>query len=61
MMSNIALWFTMMTTMCFKYPVNIQQCLSPWTWMPPYVQDFKQFKTGVYLDEPKPIKFGKNF
>ena len=60
-MSNIALWFTMMTTMCFKYPVNIQQCLSPWTWMPPYVQDFKRFKTGVYLDEPKPIKFGKNF
>ena len=60
-MSNIVLWFTMMTTMCFKYPVNIQQCLSPWTWMPPYVQDFKQFKTGVYLDEPKPIKFGKNF
>ena len=60
-MSNIVLWFTMMTTMCFKYPVNIQQCLTPWTWMPAYVQDYKQFKTGVYLDEPKPIKFDKNF
>ena len=42
-MSNIALWFTMMTTMCFKYPVNIQQCLTPWTWMPAYVQDYKEF------------------
>ena len=36
-MSNIILWFTMMTTMCLKYPVNIQQCLTPWTWFPPYV------------------------
>ncbi len=42
-MSNIALWFTMMTTMCLKYPVNIQQCLTPWTWMPAYVQDYKEF------------------
>jgi hypothetical protein len=42
-MSNIVLWFTMMTTMCLKYPVNIQQCLTPWTWMPAYVQDYKEF------------------
>lgn len=41
-MSNIVLWFTMMTTMCLKYPVNIQQCLTPWTWIPPYVTQFKQ-------------------
>ena len=33
----------MMTTMCLKYPVNIQQCLTPWTWMPEYVQDYKEF------------------
>ena len=42
-MANIVLWFTMMTTMCFKYPVNLQQCLTPWTWMPPYVEDLKEF------------------
>ena len=42
-MSNIVLWFTMMTTMCLKYPVNIQQCLTPWTWIPPYVTDLKEF------------------
>ena len=41
-MSNIILWFTMMTTMCLKYPVNIQQCLTPWTWFPPYVIKLKQ-------------------
>ena len=34
----------MMTTMCFKYPVNIQQCLTPWTWFPPYVEDLIEFK-----------------
>lgn len=43
-MSNVVLWFTMMTTMCFKYPVNIQQCLTPWTWFPPYVEDLVEFK-----------------
>ena len=42
-MSNIVLWFTMMTTMCFKYPVNLQQCLTPWTWFPPYVEDLVEF------------------
>ena len=41
-MSNIVLWFTMMTTMCLKYPVNLQQCLTPWTWIPPYVTELKQ-------------------
>lgn len=34
----------MMTTMCLKYPVNIQQCLTPWTWFPPYVEDLVEFK-----------------
>ena len=43
-MSNIILWFTMMTTMCLKYPVNLQQCLTPWTWFPPYVEDLVEFK-----------------
>ena len=58
MMSNIILWFTMMTTMCFKYPVNIQQCLSPWTWMPPYVQELNRLNELNRLDR---LKNGKNF
>tara|TARA_E500000305_G_C3895596_1_gene176239 strand:- start:121 stop:330 length:210 start_codon:yes stop_codon:yes gene_type:complete len=43
-MNNIILWFVMMTTSCFQYPINLQQCLTPWTWFPPYIEDLKEFK-----------------
>ena len=58
-MSNIVLWFTMMTTMCLKYPVNIQQCLTPWTWIPPYVTGASVPDTELKQNGPDPREINR--